>query len=55
MTIMAVDALRVPFYSSRHSEGHMFREISLIREIPVIIGLISKEHRTLCTVWLSLY
>jgi hypothetical protein len=36
-------------------EGHMFMNVGLIWEIPVIIDLISKEHRTLCTVWLSLY
>ena len=32
---MAVDALRMPFYSSRHPEGRMFREISLIWEIRI--------------------
>jgi hypothetical protein len=36
-------------------EGYVFREISLIWETPVIIDLISKEHRTSCTVWLFLY
>ncbi len=30
----AVDALRIPFYSSRHPGSHMFREIYLIWEIP---------------------
>ena len=30
----AVDALRLPFYSSRHPRSHMFRGIYLIWEIP---------------------
>jgi hypothetical protein len=30
---MPVDALRTPFYTSRYSEGPMFRGISLIWEI----------------------
>ena len=30
----AVDALRLPSYSSRHPTGHMFREIYLIWTIP---------------------
>ena len=35
---MPVDALRIPFKSSRHPEGPMFREINVIWEIPVEIG-----------------
>ncbi len=31
---MAVDALRMPFNRSRHPDGHLFREINLILELP---------------------
>jgi len=27
---VSIDALRIPFYSSRYSEGSMFKDISLI-------------------------
>ena len=31
---MAVDALRMPFFSSSHPRGHMFRKINLILDLP---------------------
>jgi uncharacterized membrane protein YkvA (DUF1232 family) len=40
----AVDTLRMLFYSPTHSRDHMFREISLIWEIPVIIDLIVRSR-----------